>query len=74
MFHTKRIWATLAYLAMLIVTLGVSLGMPNDNSLKVVLVLVCVFMQMLALTWYTLSYIPFARDAVISMAKSCCKG
>ncbi|CAF1331504.1 unnamed protein product, partial [Didymodactylos carnosus] len=35
-----------------------------------ILVLLFVILQFLALMWYTLSYIPFARNAV----KSCCQG
>ena len=74
MFHKKRIGATIFYLSTLLVTLIVAFAYrPESTILKTLLILFLVFMQMLALTWYTLSYIPFARDAAIACAKSCCK-
>ncbi|XP_065838119.1 vesicle transport protein SFT2B-like [Oscarella lobularis] len=36
------------------------------------LCLVFVVIQLLAFTWYCLSYIPYARDCVIKAATSCC--
>ncbi|XP_046732770.1 SFT2 domain containing 2b isoform X2 [Silurus meridionalis] len=39
---------------------------------KGLVVLFCI-LQFLALTWYSLSYIPFARDALIKMFSMCLK-
>ena len=35
------------------------------------LVLIFCIIEFLAMTWYSISYIPFARDAVINAFKSC---
>jgi Got1/Sft2-like family len=62
MFHQKRIWATLIYLVILIITLVVAFS--ADFGGKTIFMIVLIICQFLALTWYTLSYIPFARDLV----------
>ena len=66
MFHSKRAGATLAYLIMIGVTLTVAFAYTGSKNVKAFLVVLCVIIQSLALTWYTLSYIPFARDMVIT--------
>ena len=63
MFHSNRIGATLAYLVMIAVTLSVAFAYEGGG--KALFVILCVIIQSLALTWYTLSYIPFARDMVL---------
>lgn len=70
MFHSKRIGATLVYLIMIATTLAVALA--YDGGGKGVLVVICAITQGLALTWYTLSYIPFARDMVIKCVRGAC--
>ncbi len=59
MFNKTRIAATLIYVGMIIVTIVVAVKTSNVGA-----TLVCVIVQSLALTWYALSYIPFARNAV----------
>ena len=64
MFHEKRIVATSLYLASLVITLIVALIPFSDSTrgfkaLIVVLLLIC---QYVAVGWYCLSYIPFARQ------------
>ena len=71
MFHEKRRIATSVYLLTLIVTLSIAYGYEGGG--KTVLVLLSVLTQFLALVWYTLSYIPFARDMVLGCMKSCCR-
>ena len=66
MFLPKRIFATSAYLISIIVTLVVAIQTKSTIG-----TLLCIFLQFLALTWYTLSYIPFARDLVKRMVGGC---
>ncbi|CEP03214.1 Vesicle transport protein [Plasmodiophora brassicae] len=61
MFAKTRWLATVIYLSCLILTLILAF-----NHAKAGLVLLAILIQMLALAWYSLSYIPFARDAVAS--------
>jgi hypothetical protein len=67
MFKKTRIIATLMYLGSMVGTLVVAFTM-KDVPAQGALVLVCVAAQYVAIVWYTLSYIPFARQ----WAKSCC--
>ncbi|KQK85500.1 vesicle transport protein SFT2A [Amazona aestiva] len=60
MFEPKRLIATVVMLVNI-------LSLWNK---KVLAMLFCV-LQFLAMTWYSLSYIPFARDAVIKCFSSC---
>lgn len=64
MFASGRIIATVVFLAMIAVTLVVAFQTSN-----VILVILCIFIQFLAGMWYSLSYIPFARQMVLSV---CC--
>jgi len=65
MFESKRIVATIVYLASIVFTLVMAL------VVKIVgLVLLAILIQMLALFWYSISFIPYARTAICS----CCKG
>ena len=59
MFNKTRIVATIIYVGMIIVTIVVAVKTSNAGA-----TIVCVIVQSLALTWYALSYIPFARNAV----------
>ncbi|CAF4459488.1 unnamed protein product [Rotaria socialis] len=65
MFDSTRWIATVVFLASVVMTLVSALVIKIG-----VLVLIFVIVQFLALAWYTISYIPFARDAI----KSCCGG
>ena len=71
MFAETRRIATAVYLILIIVTMSVAFGYKGDG--KVALIILCVISHFLALCWYTLSYIPFARQAVTSCLGSCCK-
>ncbi|XP_010128448.1 PREDICTED: vesicle transport protein SFT2A-like [Chlamydotis macqueenii] len=66
MFEPKRLIATVVMLLFLVLTLC-AVFWWNKKGLAV---LFCI-LQFLAMTWYSLSYIPFARDAVIKCFSSC---
>ncbi|NXS98128.1 SFT2A protein, partial [Jacana jacana] len=66
MFEPKRLVATIVMLLFLVLTLC-AVFWWNKKGLAV---LFCI-LQFLAMTWYSLSYIPFARDAVIKCFSSC---
>lgn len=61
MFKATRWLAALIFVLSMIATFLCAFLLKNP-----ILCIVCVVVQMLALVWYSLSYIPFAR----SMAKS----
>ncbi|CAF0968619.1 unnamed protein product [Adineta ricciae] len=65
MFDPSRLIATLVFIGSVIMTLVSALALKIG-----VLVLIFVIIQFLALAWYTISYIPFAREAITS----CCRG
>jgi len=65
MFEKTRIVATIVFLLSIVATMVVAFVVQIGA-----LVLVCVVIQFLAFTWYSLSFIPFARDAVIGCCKS----
>jgi len=62
MFAQVRILATLVFLGMLITTIVVAVQTKNF-----VIVLVCVILQFFAGLWYSISYIPYARQMVLSI-------
>jgi len=66
---TRRI-ATFVYFATIFFTLFVAFydGIPPGG--RVGLIIMCIFFQWLAMLWYTISFIPFARDYVVML---CCK-
>ncbi|KAI5702764.1 hypothetical protein M8J76_005860 [Diaphorina citri] len=59
MFKPTRIVATILMLTMLFLTLFAALYLQKPK-----LATLFMFLQFLAMTWYSLSYIPYARDAV----------
>lgn len=65
MFEETRWIATTVYLLMLIMTLVAAFAIKSPP-----LVIICCILQYLALIWYGLSYIPYARTVV----KNCVKG
>jgi hypothetical protein len=65
MFEEKRQIATGVYLLTMVLTFIAALVIKSPA-----LTIVCCIIQYLAMIWYGLSYIPFARDAV----KKCAKG
>ncbi|XP_019405522.1 PREDICTED: vesicle transport protein SFT2A isoform X1 [Crocodylus porosus] len=66
MFETTRLIATLVMLFSFIATLCAVFWWGK----KGLAVLFCI-LQFLAMTWYSLSYIPYARDAVMKCFTSC---
>lgn len=66
MFAKTRVIATILVLVMIVLTLICALVLHNTG-----LTILCVVIQFLALTWYSISYIPFARDAVIKCFSAC---
>ncbi|XP_065648348.1 vesicle transport protein SFT2A isoform X3 [Hydra vulgaris] len=66
MFKEKRLIATIVMLGALTLTLCSAFWWNKKG-----LVLLFVVIQYFAMTWYCLSYIPFARDAVKKCIESC---
>lgn len=66
MFAKTRIIATILVFVFMALTLiaGLALG---KNALAL---LFCI-LQFVAMTWYSISYIPFARDAIKKCAGTC---
>lgn len=66
MFAPTRAIATLVVVVMIVMTLVAALVMKNAG-----LALLFIIIQSLAMTWYSLSYIPYARDAVKNTIMTC---
>ncbi|KAF5295176.1 hypothetical protein FQR65_LT10564 [Abscondita terminalis] len=66
MFASTRVIATVIVLASFVLTLVSAIYLH-----KAVLALVFIIIQSLAMTWYSLSYIPYARDAVKKTFSAC---
>ncbi|XP_026878972.1 vesicle transport protein SFT2A isoform X2 [Electrophorus electricus] len=66
MFEPTRLIATCLVLLFLILTLCSALWWHK----KALAIIFCI-LQFLAMTWYSISYIPFARDAVIKCFTTC---
>lgn len=66
MFAKTRVIATILVFVMLILTLVCAIALKSP-----ILALICCILQFLALTWYSISYIPFARDAVKKCFEGC---
>ncbi|XP_023964251.2 vesicle transport protein SFT2A isoform X2 [Chrysemys picta bellii] len=66
MFEPTRLIATIVMLLCLIFTLCAVFWWGKKG-----LALLFCILQFLAMTWYSLSYVPFARDAVIKCFTSC---
>ncbi|XP_050316089.1 vesicle transport protein SFT2B [Anthonomus grandis grandis] len=66
MFHSTRAIATCLVLASLVMTLVSAVAWHNPG-----LALVFIIIQSLSMTWYSLSYIPYARDAVKKTISAC---
>lgn len=65
MFAPTRIIATI----IVVVALGMTLFAAHKD--KAGLALLFIIIQSIAMTWYSLSYIPYARDAVKKTVSSC---
>ncbi|CAG9533975.1 unnamed protein product [Cercopithifilaria johnstoni] len=66
MFERGRLLASLMYLLSIVFTLIAGLIFSNPP-----LALVFVIGQYIAMTWYSITYIPFAREAVLSLRCNC---
>ncbi|KAF6208248.1 hypothetical protein GE061_016700 [Apolygus lucorum] len=66
MFAPTRVVATVVALSMIVVTFIVAIHLKNAP-----LSLLCMILQWLAMTWYSISYIPYARDAVRKTFETC---
>ena len=66
MFHPDRWIATCLMLLFLILTLCSALWWGKKG-----LTLIFCLLQFLAMTWYSISYIPYARDAVKKAVNTC---
>ncbi|KAL3255050.1 hypothetical protein MRX96_046697 [Rhipicephalus microplus] len=66
MFAPTRAIATCVMLAFLVLTLMAAFWWKNA-----LLTIIFCIIQFVAMTWYSLSYIPFARDAVKKCFQSC---
>jgi hypothetical protein len=67
MFDSTRILATSVFLVSMITTIAVAVA-TNVNA---IVIFVLCLIQYLALFWYSMSYIPFARDAIIKGCTGC---
>jgi uncharacterized membrane protein len=64
MFHERRRNATILYLGSLVLTILVAFW--KRLPLQGLWLLLLTLAQYVSITWYTLSYIPFAQEAVTS--------
>ncbi len=62
MFDTVRIAATIIYLVAIALTLYFAFA--KNVKVRIIPVVACGIVQLLALLWYSLSYIPYARTMV----------
>ncbi|XP_023678277.1 vesicle transport protein SFT2A [Paramormyrops kingsleyae] len=66
MFEPTRLIATIVMLLCLALTLCAALWWDRKG-----LAIIFCILQFLAMTWYSISYIPFARDAVLKCFTTC---
>lgn len=76
MLHPSRKVATVVYISCMILTLVVALVFDNNNSstqkkVQGVVLLGLIGAQYVAVAWYTLSYIPFARQIAKRLIGRC---
>lgn len=69
MVASTRIIATCVYIGMMTITLFL-VFYPGDIPLRLMFIVFAIAIQFAALIWYTLSFIPFAREIISQM---CCK-
>ncbi len=71
MFASTRFAATCIYFGFMATTLSLAFY-PHDIPLRALLIVLSILCQFFALFWYTLSYIPYARDLTLSCLKGIC--
>ncbi|XP_056636654.1 vesicle transport protein SFT2A [Diorhabda carinulata] len=68
----KKMFASNRYIATILVIVSFTLTLISALLLKkAVLALLFIIIQSLSMTWYSLSYIPYARDAVKKTVMAC---
>mmetsp|Transcript_7673 Transcript_7673/g.15027 ORF Transcript_7673/g.15027 Transcript_7673/m.15027 type:complete len:167 (-) Transcript_7673:404-904(-) len=69
-----RLFATCLYFTAMILTLFCAFyqGDGYTDGARIGAVIGCMIFQMAALTWYTLSFIPFARTIIKTAVAKCC--
>jgi lysylphosphatidylglycerol synthetase-like protein (DUF2156 family) len=66
MFEPTRIIASIVYILMIVLTFIAGLVMQN-----VLLAVICTVGQYISMAWYSLSYIPYARDMLLRCFGRC---
>lgn len=66
MFQRHRFVASAVYLLSMILTLWSALWIQST-----IITLMCIMLQMCALAWYCMSYIPFAREMMQRLLTKC---
>ena len=78
MFDKTRIVATVLYFSSIVATVFCCYYKGIPDKARVGVIVMCVVVQWTAMLWYTISFIPFARDYVCMVCsqgpKDCLKG
>ena len=64
MFYKKRKTATIMYLSSLCGTIFILILPGKEGFLKGMILLLCLLFQYISVTWYCLSYIPYAHETI----------
>jgi hypothetical protein len=72
LFGPRRGAPSAVYFTMMIATLVVAFTSGLTHLERVVLILCCLVLQMIALAWYVMSYIPFGQSYFFKTIQSCC--
>jgi len=67
MFEPTRLIATIVYLTSIVFAILAGLVLKNP-----VLAIICVAVEYAAMIWYSLSFIPYARETLWSCFAKCC--
>lgn len=67
----NRLAATGAYLFFMALTMFLAFY-PSEIPLRLMWLVFSIFLQFLALMWYSLTYIPFANQIIVGMLKRLC--
>lgn len=72
MVDPDRAITTAVFVSSMIATIVVATVDGIDSGARTGLIILLVFVQMAAYIWYTLSFIPYARDCVRNACMSVC--
>ena len=64
MFYAKRKTATIMYLSSLVGTIFILILPGKEGFFKGMILLLCLVFQYISVTWYCLSYIPYAHETI----------